>query len=159
MFGCMSRKTILSFLTITSILAFRPHASNAQALAKVTSVRCKFSLMAASNLRTDPPTAEIKPADLELQFVAINADEGTAQLKTIITTGPPYDIIVRYAQGYLTFIQAFREGQVYITTILEQKTKSGKFKAMHSRHEFTVIALPSFTSSPEQYYGECEVLS
>ena len=151
----MSRTKILSTLAITFIFAFLPRLSSAQALAKVTSVRCKFSLMAISSLRNEPPTAEIKPADLELQFDAVNADEGTAQLKNFIGA---YDIVVRYAQPYLNFIQSFREGKVYLTTILEQKTKSGKFKAMHSRHEFTSVALPSFTSSPEQYYGECEIL-
>ena len=68
MFGSMSSTRILSALTIASILAFLPQPSNAQALAKVTSVRCKFSLMAASNLRNDPPTAEIKPTNFDLQF-------------------------------------------------------------------------------------------
>jgi hypothetical protein len=144
------------FLSIAFILVVLPSPANAQALAKVTSVRCKFSLMAISSLRNEPPTAEIKPSDLELVFDAINADEGTAQLKSNIGA---YDIIVRYAQGYLNFIQSYREGKVYVTTILEQKTKTGKFKAMHSRHEFTVVALPGITSSPEQYYGECEILN
>jgi len=144
------------FLSIAFILVVLPLPANAQALAKVTSVRCKFSLMAISSLRNEPPTAEIKPSDLELVFDAINADEGTAQLKSNIGA---YDIIVRYAQGYLNFIQSYREGKVYVTTILEQKTKTGKFKAMHSRHEFTVVALPGITSSPEQYYGECEILN
>ena len=59
--------------------------------------------------------------------------------------------------GYLHFIQSFLNGPLYTTTILEKKTPSGKYKAMHSRHEFTDFALPGFTSSPEQYYGECEV--
>jgi hypothetical protein len=152
----MSKIKIFSILAIPVICAFLPLPASAQALAKVTSVRCKFSLMAISSLRNEPPTAEVKSADLELQFDAINADEGTAQLKNYIGA---YDIIVRYAQPYLNFIQSFREGKVYLTTILEQKTKTGKFKAMHSRHEFTPVALPTFTSSPEQYYGECEILN
>jgi hypothetical protein len=45
-----------------------------------------------------------------------------------------------------------------VTTVLEKKTATGKLKAMHSRHEFTDFALINFTSSPEQYYGECEIL-
>ena len=152
----MSKTKILSVFSAVCVLLLLPRPSNAQALAKVTSVRCKFSVMAISSLRNEPPTAEIKPSDLELQFDAINADEGTAQLKSNIGA---YDIIVRYAPGYLSFIQSYREGKVYLTTILEQKTKAGKFKAMHSRHEFTTVALPGITSSPEQYYGECEILN
>jgi hypothetical protein len=42
--------------------------------------------------------------------------------------------------------------------VIEKKTAGGKWKAMHSRHEFTDFALVGFTSSPEQYYGECEIL-
>jgi hypothetical protein len=30
---------------------------------------------------------------------------------------------------------------------------------MHSRHEYTDVSLPGYTSSPEQYYGECEILN
>jgi len=113
--------------------------------------------MSTSSLREEPPKVEIKPPTVPiLQFDAINTDEGTAQLKNGFGT---YDIIVRYAQGYLNFIQSFRDGPVHVTTILEQKTKAGKYKAMHSRHEFTIVSLPGFTSSPEQYYGECEILS
>lgn len=99
---------------------------------------------------------EVKPSTLVMQFDSINADEGTAQWKSGFGA---YDIIVRYAQGYLNFIQSFRDGPVYLTTVLEQKTKAGKLKAMHSRHESFAVALPGITSSPEQYYGECEILS
>jgi hypothetical protein len=30
-------------------------------------------------------------------------------------------------------------------------------QAVHTRHENTLIALPGFTSKPEQYYGHCEI--
>jgi hypothetical protein len=124
-------------------------------LAAATNVKCTFSLMAASTIKDDPPKAEIKPTNLTLEFEAVNADEGTARLKS--TVGD-FDIIVRYAQGYLHFIQSFRDGPLYVTTVLSQKTRSGKLKAMHSRHEYTAFALgPPYTSSPEQYYGECEI--
>jgi len=99
--------------------------------------------------------AKTKPTNLTQEFEAVNTDEGTAQLKA--TVGK-YDIIVRYAEGYLHFIQSFLNGPLYTTTILDKKTPSGKLKAMHSRHEFTDFALPGITSSPEQYYGECEIL-
>jgi len=153
--AAMPTKSILSSIAILVAFVFIPLSASAQALAKVSSIRCTFPLMASSSLHADDPKAEIKPAMLELQFDEINADEGTAQWKSGYGA---YDIVVRYAQGYLNFIQSFREGKIYLTTVLEQKNKNGKFKAMHSRHEFTVVSLPTFTSSPEQYYGECEVL-
>jgi hypothetical protein len=153
----MPTRSILSAITILAAFTLIPGAADAQSLAKASSIRCVFPLMASSSLRDEPPKVEIKPPSpvLEMQFDQINADEGTAQWKSGYGV---YDIVVRYAQPYLNFIQSFREGHIYLTTVLEQKNKNGKFKAMHSRHEFTLVSLPGFTSSPEQYYGECEVL-
>ena len=149
----MLTKTLLA---ITAFLFFLPgHLSAQSALAKATRVRCSFNLMTVGSWIKDQTDAKVKPANLALEFETINADEGTAQLKAGVGK---YDIIVRYADGYLHFIQSFLNGPLYTTTILDKKTSTGKLKAMHSRHEFTDFALPGFTSSPEQYYGECEIL-
>jgi hypothetical protein len=124
-------------------------------LAAAREITCTFSLMALGTLGDDgPPEVEVKEADLTLEFLDVNADEGSARLASGYGT---YDIIVRYADGYLHFIQSFRTGPLHITTILEEETADGKLKAMHSRHEYTDFALPGFTSSPEQYYGTCEI--
>lgn len=126
-------------------------------LAKAKTIKCTFPLMVVGTWGSIQPEAKVKPTNVVLQFESINADEGTAQLITPSGSGK-YDIIVRYAEGYLHFIQSFLNGPLYTTTILEKKTASGKLKATHSRHEFTDFALAGWTSSPEQYYGECEVL-
>ena len=125
-------------------------------LSKAKAVKCSFPIMAVGTWGKEKAEAQVKPSTLTLEFDNINTDEGTAELKS--TYGGKYDIIVRYANGYLHFIQAFLDGPLYSTTILEKKTAGGKLKAMHSRHEHTDISLPGYTSSPEQYYGECEVL-
>lgn len=149
----------LSVLAISGVLLLFPQLSNGQtakaSLANVKSIKCTFPLMAVGTWGREKPEAKVQPADLVLQFDAVNADEGTAQLKSGLGQ---YDIVVRYANGYLHFIQSYLDGQLYITTVLEKKTASGKLKAMHSRHEHTDVSLPGYTSSPEQYYGECEVL-
>jgi hypothetical protein len=147
------------FLLLIAIILFPTvlPAQSAGTLAKATRVRCTFSLMATGTWGKDQAEAKTKPTTLNLEFESINTDEGTAELKEQGKVGK-YDIIVRYAQGYLHFIQAFYNGPLYTTTVLDKKTPAGKLKAMHSRHEFTDFALPGFTSSPEQYYGECEIL-
>jgi hypothetical protein len=154
----MSDAKIFSAVVIACALLRAPSLLSAQTqsgpLATAKNVKCTFSLIAVGTLREDQPKAEVKPGSLVLEFEGVNADEGTARLKSGFGE---YDIVVRYASGYLHFIQSFRDGPLYVTTILEQKTKAGKLKAMHSRHEFTAFALPGFTSSPEQYYGECEI--
>ena len=155
----MSINRILALVGI-GVLLFVPCSSMAQddlkgKLATVKSVKCTFPLMAVGTWGATQPEAKVKPSTLVLEFEGINADEGTAQLKS---NYGQYDITVRYAEGYLHFIQSFLNGPLYTTTILEKKTASGKLKAMHSRHEFTDFALTGYTSSPEQYYGECEIL-
>ena len=54
-------------------------------------------------------------------------------------------------------MQSFRSGPLYTTTVFDKETSGGKFKAVHSRHEYFTIPVPGATSSPEQYYGECEI--
>jgi hypothetical protein len=152
-------KTVLITTAAFAILLV-PHSSRAQLakgpLANVRSIKCTFPVMAVGTWGDKEPEVKVKPpTEPTMQFDAINTDEGTAELKSGYGK---YDIIVRYSGGYLHFIQSFLDGPLRVTTVLEKKTSSGKFKAVHSRHELTDFALIGFTSSPEQYYGECEVL-
>jgi hypothetical protein len=154
-----SNRMPLAVLMISSLLV--PCSLNAQDAAEptletATTIQCTFSLMAVGTWGDEEPEAEVTPADLELQFESVNADEATAQLASGFGT---YDIIVRYSRGYLHFMQSFLDGPLYVTTVLEKETSGGRLKAMHSRHEFTDFALTGFTSSPEQYYGDCEILN
>src|SRR5262249_27041458 len=144
---------------VAAILAPASPQLNAQdpqsRLATAKSIKCTFSLMTVGSIKGDAPKAEVKPSNVVLEFEGINADEGSARLKSMFGD---YDIIVRYTQGYLHFIQSFKDGPLYVTTILDEKITGGKYKAMHSRHEYTAVSLPGITSSPEQYYGQCEIL-
>jgi hypothetical protein len=54
-------------------------------------------------------------------------------------------------------MQVFRTGPLYTTTVFDKDT-DGRLKAVHSRHEYFAVPLAGATSSPEQYYGECEVV-
>ena len=159
----MSIHRVLVALGILSAVAIAPCSLHAQAaqgpLARAKAIRCTFPVMAVGAWGKEKVEAQIKPPTITgpMDFQSINVDEGTAELKS--PYGGKYDIIVRYANGYLHIIQSALDGQLYTTTIVDKKTASGKFKAVHSRHEFTDVTLPGYTSSPEQYYGECEVLS
>ena len=157
----MSINRILKTLTVAGTLLLVSWPSNARAaaqgkLATAKSIRCTFPLIATGTWKDAKPEAAVKPASLVLSFEAINTDEGSAQLNGGFGT---FDIIVRLTAGYLHFIQAFRDGPLYTTTVLEQESSGGKLKAVHSRHEYNAVSLPGFTSSPEQYYGECEVMN
>ena len=142
-----------TLLLVPSLLRAQDAAKGRLAAAK--NLKCTFPIVAVGTWGAKEPEAKVKPSNLVLQFQDINTDEGTARMDSSYGA---YDITVRYAGGYLHFIQSFLDGQLYTTTVLEKLTSGGKLKAMHSRHEFTDFALPGFTSSPEQYYGECEIL-
>ena len=80
-----------------------------------------------------PPDAMVKPAVLVLLFDAINIDEGTARLRNGSVGS---ELIARLSGGYLHFIQQFRTGPLYMTTVFDKETTGGKLKAVHSRHEY-----------------------
>jgi hypothetical protein len=123
-------------------------------LTKATTLKCAFTVMTTGTWKAGEPQAEIKPAKLSMGFDGINADEGTAR---VIGAFGPSDIIVRMSYGTLHFVQSFREGPLYTTTIFPKETKPGRLQAVHTRHEYTEVSLPGFTSRPEQYYGDCAI--
>jgi hypothetical protein len=124
-------------------------------LAAAKSLKCTFQLIATGTWKDGAPQGDVKPVKLSLQFVGINTDEGTSRMLSPFGT---YDMIVQFAGGSLHFIQAMRAGALYTTTVFPKENGPGTFKAVHSRHEYVEISLPGFTSRPEQYYGECEVV-
>ena len=65
--------------------------------------------------------------------------------------------MARLTEGTLHLMTIDNAGPLYVTTVFDKETPGGKLKAVHTRHEYTDVSLPGFTSRPEQYYGECEV--
>jgi hypothetical protein len=135
--------------------AAKPRSQTDDKLVRARSVRCEFPVMATGTWNKGAAQAETKPAKLSVGFDAINADDGTAQ---VIGAFGPSDIIVRWSNGTLHFVQSFREGPLYVTTIFPQETAAGRLQAVHTRHEYTTVSLPGFTSRPEQYYGDCTIM-
>ena len=125
-------------------------------IAGAKTLRCSFPRNATGTWGKDgAPEATVRSAPLVLRFDSIDPDSGTAQLRNG-TVGS--EVTVRLAEGYLHFMQAFRTGPLYTTTVFDVGEKSGKLKAVHSRHEYFAVPLPGATSSPEQYYGDCEIV-
>src|SRR5437867_1984955 len=110
------------------------NAGGVQAKTSVAkSLRCTFPLSATGTWKKDgPPDAAVRPATLVLIFESIDTDEGTARLRSGSVGS---EIVVRLSGGYLHFIQSFRTGPLYTTTVFDKETSGGKLKAVHSRHE------------------------
>jgi hypothetical protein len=132
-----------------------PDAAAQLRIASVKSLRCTFPRHAVGTWGKDgAPETTMRTTPLVLRFDSIDPDSGTAQLRNG-TVGT--EVTARLAEGYLHLMQSFRTGPLYTTTVFDVGDKSGKIKAVHSRHEYFSVPLPDATSSPEQYYGECEV--
>jgi hypothetical protein len=157
---CMTIRTARSIAGALALVVVSGRGAfpvEAQAgLAAVQGLRCTFPTGVAARWDAGgAPQAALRSASLVLRFESIDADAGTAQLRTgAVGT----EVTTRLAEGYLHFMQAFRTGPLYTTTVFEAGSNNGRFKAVHSRHEFFTTALPGATSSPEQYYGECQVV-
>ena len=140
--------------------------SNAQApapvaLTDVQRLKCSFTLMVIGTWDKNVPTAELTKANLSMQFDAIDTQDGTANVTDVssASAGAPH-ITVRVLGENLHFLAMNVSGAVYLTTVFaDRESRAGAaFKAVHTRHEFTQVRLSGWTSRPEQYYGQCEVV-
>lgn len=145
-------------LLVALIMAFAGAQSGAGAqdqLRGIKTLRCKFSTLATGTWLNGTPRADVKPSTLSIGFDAIDVSDGTAD--TIGQFGPVH-ITVRLTGSTLHFMHMDNGGPLYLTTVFapgRDKLPDGKLRAVHTRHEYTEVSLPGFTSRPEQYYGEC----
>ena len=128
-------------------------------LASVQRLKCAFTLMTVGTWEKDVPSAEVTKATLSMQFDAIDTQDGTANVVDVsaASAGAPH-ITVRLLGDNLHFLAMNTSGSVYLTTVFADKESrtTSRFKAAHSRHEFTPVRLAGWTSRPEQYYGQCQ---
>ena len=131
-----------------------PYVRAQTELAAAKTATCTFPLIATGTWTDGDPEAEVTASALSFRFEAIDIEDATAE-----AVGPfgASHIITRLSGEYLHFLQMFQAGPLYSTTIFNKETRDGKLMAVHTRHEYTIVSLPGFTSRPEQYYGECEV--
>lgn len=125
----------------------------AQRLATTTGLSCTFSVLATGAWTNGKPRAKVTPAKLVVTYVNVDVDEGTASTEGQLA-GASF-IVVRYSRGYLHLMQMQSTGPLYTTTVLAKETKDGRLMAVHTRHEYTDVIVPGFTSSPEMYMGDC----
>ena len=152
----MSAKSRRMTLMMVIVLASGVLSLAAQSrLAAATGLRCSFARQATGGwTKEGTADAQVGAATLVLRFESIDTDTGVATLRSGTVTS---DVTARASDGYLHLMQVFRTGPMYITTIFDPGG-SAKFKAVHSRHEYFTVPLPGATSSPEQYYGDCEAV-
>jgi hypothetical protein len=155
MFELSVSRVLVVLSVAASPVLLSAQTSAGQRLAQVKTVSCTFRAVSKGDWnKAGEPQGTVSSSDLALSFEQINTDDGTA---VAVGNFGPSDIIVRFAIGTLHLMQSFNEGPLYVTSIFSDETPNGQFKAVHTRHEFTTVSLPGFTSRPEQYYGTCAV--
>jgi hypothetical protein len=117
-------------------------------------VDCRFTGVARGEWSGTDAGFSSEPVNYTAAFFDIDVESGTAEAEGQF--GASY-IVVRYAEGYLHFMQTLSSGPIYLTTILAQPSVDGRLKAVHTRHEYTQVSLPGYTSRPESYLGDCSV--
>lgn len=146
------------------VLTLIAHTTHAQvtapvALSTVQRLGCTFTQKALGTWDKDVPVVELLPAKLSMVFDAIDTQDGTANVTGVSApdAGAPH-ITVRLLADNLHFMAMNVSGSVYLTTVFADRESraGGRFKAVHTRHEFTPTRLTGWTSRPEQYYGHCE---
>jgi hypothetical protein len=157
----MGQIPLLVLAAASLLVLARPPAAEAQTMAQkalekklvaAKVLKCKFSTVSTGDWEGDKTKATVAPSKLEIAFSSIDIDEGTAEADG--GYGNAF-IIVKYAHGYLHFLQIADSGPLYVTTVLATETTPGHFRAMHTRHEFVPTKMEGFTSRPETYVGEC----
>ncbi len=150
--ACAVLAALGSLLTSTTI-AQAPNTP-APRLVKATAIHCTFSQLATGNWTNGEPEAATRPAKLAISFTSIDTQEGTAD--AVGDAGKSH-ITVRVVGNYLNLMQMDPYGALYVTTVFNAESKNGRFRAVHTRHEYLPVQARGLTSRPEQYYGDCEV--
>lgn len=151
-----------SFSVLTALALAVPPTALAQSRAlqqriqAATRVECTFTTVATGGWEGTAPQASVAPAEHEALFTEINVDEGTAESTSVY--GDTF-ISVRYAAGYLHFMQISDVGPLFVTTIFPRETANGRLKAVQVRLEYAATTLPGFASRPEMFLGDCAVTS
>ena len=153
--------SVLLLMTLGGVYA-HAQAPATVPLADVKRLKCAFTQKAVGTWDKElAPAIENLPAKLSMVFDNIDTQDATANVIDVTApdAGAPH-ITVRVLANNLHFLAMNISGSVYLTTVFadRESRSSGNFKAVHTRHEFTPTRLTGWTSRPEQYYGQCEVL-
>jgi hypothetical protein len=144
----------LTFLAATA----DPHAAQPQRspLETSTHIKCVFPAMATGTWTKDgDASTEAKKAALTVEYKSIDVSSGSAEA---VGLGGNFFITVRFVGDSLHLLTIGDAGPAYLTTVFNRPAHPGTFKAVHTRHEFTDVSIPGFTSRPEQYVGECQIV-
>jgi hypothetical protein len=156
-FIASGRRLSVALASLLCCIASLDAQTTRQLLETAKTLKCDFTLMTTGTWNADgSPQAQVRERRVSFVFKSIDTQEGSAQIDG--SSAAP-SIIVQLSGGYLHFMQIAATGYLYTTTVFDKPSRPGKLKAVHTRHEYTDVALPGYTSRPEQYFGDCDVIN
>lgn len=124
-------------------------------LAKVKQLRCTTSLTASATWKAGTPQAQLKEEALSVAFEKIDVDGSTAEMEA---ASGPIEVVALLTGSSMHFLERSFQGNLTVTSVFAPPDAKGKYRAVRSRHDYLMMAIPGFVAEPtvQQRYGECE---
>src|SRR4029450_11048586 len=138
-------KCIVSVAAVIALLSSHAIAqtTDKNPLARVKSLKCKFTVYAVGGRKPGEPQAEVKQSQLSLDIDEIDTDDGTAR---VTGTSGPVHVTALLTVSSLHFMERTVAGTLNITTVLAPGNGAQKLRAVLSRHDYLPMSIPGFTS-------------
>lgn len=150
----MKRAVIVTLLFTYALSA---QMDDHQALMSAKSLKCTFPWVAAAQWDRDEPAPRVrKNQDFTFQVDGINFGKGTAR---IIGNAGSDDLLAMKGENVIHFLERTPSGNLNVTSVWVWRSRSGRFKAVHSRHISTGVHAPDVSVGgpfPSQNYGYCQ---
>jgi hypothetical protein len=124
--------------------------SAVRALRGARSLKCSFPWYASTDWDQDEPRVKSDGTQEDFGFQIDGIDYRNERARIIGNAGAD-DLGATTGEHSVSFVEIVPTGSVNLTTVYAWRDKSGRFKAVHSRH--TAIGGPS----PSQNYGYCQI--
>ena len=147
----------LAVLVLAFVHAERAHTQSLTLQTRLKNAKrldCNFSKLATGTWQAGAAKERVSAVEVEVKFQDIDVDGGTAEADSDF--GKSF-IVVRYSHGYLHLMQISDAGPLRVTTVFAVESSKGRMKAVQTRHAYTAVQLPGYTSRPEMYVGDCGV--
>ncbi len=135
------------------------HAQNTarNPLGKITKLACSFVVAASGVWKGGVPQAQVQPDVQSVGFFKIDLDSGTAEMDA---AAGPLDIVALLTPSSVHFLERSFQGNLTVTSVFAPPDAKGKYRAVRSRHDYLMMAIPGFVAEPtvQQRYGECEAV-
>jgi hypothetical protein len=150
-----SRQTIVAAALVVGSAAMLLAQSP---LATAAHLKCVFQTASAGSWTpSGEGVSKVKRTSLTLEYTDIDTNTGTAE--SVGLANSRLFINARFIYGNLHLLAMSDSGPLYVTTVFSKQSRPGWYRAVHTRPEYTDVAVLGYTSQPEQYIGECQILN